>query len=65
MEESAYAHLGNAAMILMNVLSEDLPPHTQCVTVSVEELRAVLSRIEKARTVIHHYAQQVTGGVHV
>ena len=65
MEESAYAHLGNAAQIVMLILSDDLPPDTQCVTVSVAELRAILNRIEQARTVIHRYAQQVTGGHHV
>jgi hypothetical protein len=64
MEESAYAHLGNAEMILGLILAE-LPPDTQAVTVATVELQAVLLRITKARAVIHRFAMQATGGVHV
>lgn len=63
-EESAYAHLGNAEQILVLLLAE-LPPGTCSVTVNVEELHAILRRIAAARAVIHRYARQTVGGVHL
>lgn len=53
--ESAYAHLGNAQQIITFLLT-GLPEHTQTVTVSVDELNAIQSRITKARDEIRtHY----------
>ena len=59
-QETAYAHLGNAAMIVMYLLAE-LPPDTVAVTVATVELQAILSRIEKARAQIHRVAMQSRG----
>lgn len=63
-QESAYAHLGNAAQIVTFLLS-DLPPHTQTVTVSVEELQAILRRIGEARTIIRRVAAITKGRLYV
>jgi len=59
-QETAYAHLGNAAMVVMNLLAE-LPPDTVAVTVATVELHAILARIEKARAQIHRVAMQSHG----
>lgn len=67
MQESAYAHLGNALQVLSGILDrhDSQPMFSAVVRVDRDELEAVLNRIKSAREVIHHFALTMTGGTHV
>lgn len=57
-EETAYAHLGNAEQVLFLLLALDAGEE---VVVPRSDLLAVLSRIGKARTIIHRTATTFKG----
>lgn len=64
MDESAYAHLGNAQQVIRGILDE-LPPDAVNVLVARADLAAIYSRIEKARDIIKNVHHQATGAHNV